>query len=335
MNATNASRAWTPEAGRERVFEQLRPLSGSIVSSSIAVPLILVAWSPLWFVLVWLIAYVGHMVLFMVLLTWRPDRWIVEGWAATTAAVMALVSVSVLVWGRSSDSANWIAATITIAFISFEVATLPYVRVARWYYGTLIAGSVLVVMAWVTEGPLITLASVVLLASMLGVGQKNFTRQTELDDRLAEVEAMVRVDPLTGILNRRGLERELCDLEGESLTLAILDADGFKHINDTHGYSAGDASLVALARHLEKQLPGWTIGRYGGDEFVAFVAGDRALPASLGNPLRVSLGLASGSLLLSMTVGSVTGIAAGAGDRLLSEAGHALRYAKHLSLIHI
>lgn len=328
LKVTKTYRAWVPEAGRQRVFEQLRPLSGSIVSAAIAIPLILVEWSPPWFAVTWLIAHVGHMVLFMMLLMWRPDRWIVEGWAATTAVVMAMLSVSVLVWGRSDDNANWIAATITIAFIAFEVAALPYIGVGRWYYGTVIAGSALVVMAWLTEGPFITVALLVLLASMLAVGQSNFTRQSELDERLAEVEAMVRVDPLTGLLNRRGLEGELRDLEGESLTLAILDADGFKHINDTHGYSAGDASLVALARHLETQLPEWTIARYGGDEFVAFVAGARSLPARLDNPLRVSLGSASGSLQLSMTLGSVTGTAVGTGDRLLSEAGHALRYAK-------
>jgi diguanylate cyclase (GGDEF)-like protein len=93
--------------------------------------------------------------------------------------------------------------------------------------------------------------------------------------RLAEIEALVAVDPLTGLFNRRGFEplaeREIGRQKryGGIFSLAVLDLDRFKELNDSRGHEAGDQAL----RLLGTILLGHTrrsdaIARLGGDEFV-------------------------------------------------------------------
>ncbi|SEG55411.1 diguanylate cyclase (GGDEF) domain-containing protein [Bryocella elongata] len=83
------------------------------------------------------------------------------------------------------------------------------------------------------------------------------------------------IDPLTAVLNRRGLEqaleRELARYRRyhQELTLAILDLDHFKSVNDRYGHPAGDAILRGLADFLRKRLRRTDVlGRLGGEEFV-------------------------------------------------------------------
>lgn len=83
------------------------------------------------------------------------------------------------------------------------------------------------------------------------------------------------VDPLTGVLNRRGLEqaidRELarCRRYKHDMTVAILDLDYFKQLNDRYGHPAGDAVLASVAQLLCNRLRKTdVIGRFGGEEFV-------------------------------------------------------------------
>ncbi len=82
-------------------------------------------------------------------------------------------------------------------------------------------------------------------------------------------------DHLTGLLNRGGFEtaalreRALADRTGSPLTLAVLDLDGFKQINDRDGHAAGDRLLSALGRDWRSRVrPGDILARHGGDEFV-------------------------------------------------------------------
>ncbi len=81
-------------------------------------------------------------------------------------------------------------------------------------------------------------------------------------------------DPLTGILNRRGIENALTATieglgEGQSAMLAYLDLDRFKLINDLYGHIAGDDVLRQVCQRLLKILNGdHIIGRLGGDEFI-------------------------------------------------------------------
>ncbi|MCX7893294.1 MAG: EAL domain-containing protein [Burkholderiales bacterium] len=81
-------------------------------------------------------------------------------------------------------------------------------------------------------------------------------------------------DPLTNILNRRGIEKALDRAaksrgEGRPLALAYLDLDRFKLINDLYGHTAGDLVLKQVCERMMRPLgPGEEIARVGGDEFV-------------------------------------------------------------------
>lgn len=82
-------------------------------------------------------------------------------------------------------------------------------------------------------------------------------------------------DPLTGLLNRSGFltaanrEHAIAQRTGSPLTVAVLDLDGFKQINDLHGHGVGDRLLVDLARSWRERLrAGDILARHGGDEFV-------------------------------------------------------------------
>ena len=95
-----------------------------------------------------------------------------------------------------------------------------------------------------------------------------------------ELAALARTDPLTGLLNRRGLnealERETARARrtGATVTLVLLDLDRFKTLNDSHGHAAGDAALVDVADVLRRGLrAGDVAGRWGGDEFGVVFAG--------------------------------------------------------------
>jgi len=89
---------------------------------------------------------------------------------------------------------------------------------------------------------------------------------------------MATSDPLTGLFNRGyvddrfAIELSRARRHGRQLTLAVIDVDRFKSLNDTHGHSTGDVVLRkigAILRHSFRQSD--TVGRYGGEEFVVIL----------------------------------------------------------------
>jgi diguanylate cyclase (GGDEF)-like protein/PAS domain S-box-containing protein len=91
------------------------------------------------------------------------------------------------------------------------------------------------------------------------------------------MESMALSDPLTGVLNRRGFERDasrrLSDSADDATgALLFIDLNDFKDINDSHGHEIGDQLLTIAAKRLRTSLRSCDIiGRPGGDEFVALV----------------------------------------------------------------
>jgi diguanylate cyclase (GGDEF)-like protein len=94
-------------------------------------------------------------------------------------------------------------------------------------------------------------------------------------DRLRnEVADLALLDDLTGVGNRRHLLQRLTEecarseRRGEPFALLVIDLDGFKAVNDTHGHAAGDARLQHFALMAQTRLrPGDMLARTGGDEF--------------------------------------------------------------------
>lgn len=96
-----------------------------------------------------------------------------------------------------------------------------------------------------------------------------------LEAELAQVSNLVREDQLTGALNRRGMEeaftREIAraDRLTAPLSIALLDIDHFKKLNDSLGHQAGDEALKHLTRVVRDFLrPTDSLARYGGEEFL-------------------------------------------------------------------
>jgi diguanylate cyclase len=96
-----------------------------------------------------------------------------------------------------------------------------------------------------------------------------------LHAELDRLNVLARHDPLTGALNRRGLDesvnREVSKVRrtGTALSVAMIDIDDFKRLNDSLGHAAGDAALRHMAVVAREVLrPQDTVARYGGEEFV-------------------------------------------------------------------
>jgi diguanylate cyclase (GGDEF)-like protein len=81
-------------------------------------------------------------------------------------------------------------------------------------------------------------------------------------------------DPLTGLPSRRRLEELLAGL-GRRYTLAMVDVDHFKKINDRHGHDTGDTVLKMVASKLSRTGGGARVFRYGGEEFTVVFPGKR------------------------------------------------------------
>lgn len=163
-----------------------------------------------------------------------------------------------------------------------------------------------------------------------------------LKSELQQVIELVHVDPLTGTLNRRGLddafgrEAARCDRHRAPLCLAVLDVDNFKKINDTHGHQVGDAVLAHLARTINTTLrPNDVIARFGGEEFAvllpdtdeeaAFFAISRLLDALSRQPFSTG----GASIPVTFSAGVARRQTAESQASLMARADTALYRAKH------
>jgi diguanylate cyclase len=107
------------------------------------------------------------------------------------------------------------------------------------------------------------------------------TEARTLSVKLGAAQRAAVTDQLTGLLNRRGtialIEQSQAQAResGKPLSLALVDIDNFKRVNDRFGHSLGDDVLRFVAEHLaaHSETSGGTVGRLGGEEFVAVLPG--------------------------------------------------------------
>ncbi|MDD5307343.1 MAG: GGDEF domain-containing protein [Deltaproteobacteria bacterium] len=166
-----------------------------------------------------------------------------------------------------------------------------------------------------------------------------------INSRLQQkILSLVEVDPLTGLLNRRGLENRIARLlhraegspHGLTMAAAMVDIDHFKNANDRHGHAVGDEVLCDLGRRLQLQVrPNDLAVRLGGEEFAVvwfdvnaeMVRGmaERLRQAVEGEPFQTE----AGDLRVSVSVGvAAQGLPRESLDSLLRRADVALYEAK-------
>ena len=104
------------------------------------------------------------------------------------------------------------------------------------------------------------------------------TLEQQVNERTAELQQLVLRDPLTGLLNRRGLsaqwlvERNRQQRSRGELSVLMLDCDHFKQVNDRYGHEVGDQVLYKVAQALIKNLRSYdTCARWGGEEFLVLL----------------------------------------------------------------
>src|SRR6476469_197956 len=183
-------------------------------------------------------------------------------------------------------------------------------------------------------------AAEALAAGRLGVSVKASTKGRGFDNRLAraintisdklsETTDAAQTDKLTGVANRRALlvdlfnEVERSNRYERPLSVAFVDIDHFKAVNDTYGHAIGDEVLRGVAQAIQSNLRATDmVGRYGGEEFMLLLTETNVEEgASLTEKLRSIVAaqrFTAEGQTLSVTIS--IGIAGGVGARLTSDA---------------
>ncbi len=184
-----------------------------------------------------------------------------------------------------------------------------------------------------------------LMATLLLVVSEGFAMLVLVNSSLRdEVAKLADFDPLTGLLNRRGLRSRMermtrpptADPSAADVVVALLDLDEFKLINDRFGHQVGDEVLAEVARRLHQGAgSGDLVARTGGEEFMLVWTGAAGEVEAAGEQLRA---LVAGSPVPSQAgevgVTASVGVATGPWQRgvsfetLVGRADHALYAAK-------
>jgi len=160
---------------------------------------------------------------------------------------------------------------------------------------------------------------------------RDVTEQRALE---AQLLRRANVDALTGLPNRSSLTNELHAFATlHDVAVLFIDLDGFKEVNDSLGHERGDAVLRDVARGIAGCTPaGVTVGRLGGDEFLAIAPGWRSeqsieLARSIIAAIE-EIGNTVTRFPLSASVGVANGVASETAEQLLHRADQAMYQAK-------
>jgi diguanylate cyclase (GGDEF)-like protein len=134
-------------------------------------------------------------------------------------------------------------------------------------------------------------------AGLVSAALTRRSRAQRLHDRAVEADRLSTVDALTGLTNRRGLDRCLAEWRGageglDPIGVVMIDVDHFKHVNDTEGHLVGDAVLRIAARRLRGAIGDPPVAvRWGGEEFLVIGRElDDAAVAELAELIRDTIG---------------------------------------------
>ena len=160
------------------------------------------------------------------------------------------------------------------------------------------------------------------------------------EQALTRIRAESQLDPLTGVFNRRGIELKL-DIElkrlergSQPLSIALIDIDHFKTINDTAGHAAGDTAIRNVVSAVAAKLRAYDLlGRFGGDEFLLILPqtshfGAQVVADRIGEAVR-KFSATPSAPPLTVSIGLTEAIPGDYCTSLLARADKALYQAKH------
>ena len=246
-------------------------------------------------------------------------KWNVTG--AVLAVVIGLVALAILRWVPRTPctytvcTSLAIAATLAVLNFAVLVATLVICSLAAMFLAMYIEAfhplkqarvmiAVLLVAVFISSmlapAP-VTWFGALVIAAAIGSAALVYGSLTKA------LISSASTDPLTGTLNRVGLELATAQAfesrrtRAGPVSVVALDVDEFKTINDTQGHQAGDELLGAIAQHWSEMLPASAIvARIGGDEFLLVLldcdlvtAHALTAMAAEGSPAPASYGIAS------------------------------------------
>ncbi len=281
--------------------EQLRPVRRAVF---LVIGLCLVTSGPWlgWWTLVPLVAAaVGFQVADRYLDRFRrPEYALLAAWVASELIMAAAIALS---GGPEVPTTAWLAIPVLTLGARFSNRGIAF--------GVAVAIALLVIVefgvnagAVLRDPPLLT-APLALIVSVAMF-------QTVLMRSEIRLRSEVVVDSMTGMFNRRALERRVDELEqqarltGQAAAVIVADIDHFKRINDSAGHAIGDVLLVELSAALRRSLRAFDLCyRTGGEEFVVLLPGaDVEQAARVAEQLRrAAASVSNGAWSLTMSFG--------------------------------
>jgi diguanylate cyclase (GGDEF)-like protein len=276
---------------------------------------------------------------------WLYDQFERVGWPRTTAARLVVVAfvathlpliALVVLVVRSPDTLS-----VRLALLAVLLATLAgfvgLVIAARQLLAPIALGS-RALHTYIERGEMVALPTHYRDDAGMLLRDIDHTVTTFAQLRAA-LERQAGEDFLTGLPNRRSAEAYLQgvmadhDADTADLTIALLDLDGFKRINDRYGHEVGDEALAYFAEYLRESLPDDLVARWGGEEFLLVTRrpADEAVRVldAIRGPLAASVAAKDAGLPpLSFSAGVTRRGPGEAIERLLARADDALYAAK-------
>lgn len=220
-------------------------------------------------------------------------RW---GAAWSDRVVMAVVIVlDVLVLSSIVANQDRVSALLNLILLLpptlFAAVCLP-APLPRWQEGFVVVGAAGVAATIaVNSVRWLTLTGLPVIA-LVGAAETVLAQRRHLDGALASFAQLSMTDPLTGLLNRRGMLARLLGTTGTTnryCAVLVLDIDHFKTINDLYGHAVGDDVLRAVGQGLLRATRSDDVAvRLGGEEFAVLALNTPAEARILAERLRVS-----------------------------------------------
>ena len=243
-------------------------------------------------------------------------------WISAYSVALSLLHAAFPLVLRSIQINLYMIAFLPVLFFLFAVMTSALRRGSRamlyqvvaWI--PLLATGVIRQVSYLT--PLLVLTDAMTLfyfgcafevfATAMGVAERMVRLRQERDRALTEARTMEHLserDALTGMFNRRVIEQRFDQLRSDGFsTLAILDLDHFKRINDTYGHTAGDEVLRCVSKALSGSEDELAF-RMGGEEFVLLLRGSDTLARAEARRKRITAVVARSGVVPELVTASM------------------------------